>query len=143
MFLIPNLRLGAGVDYNIRDESLDFILGLGLPIRRGGVVGGGSNLVVRWIPARGQTFSVGLDWPLWGSNMGKTRPKKDYVRLDSRKPRRLEKSQAFEDMDQILANEEVMDDAELRNARLYLVQATRQVMSNGLGLLGVSAPEQM
>jgi arginyl-tRNA synthetase len=36
----------------------------------------------------------------------------------------------------------VEDDA-LRNARLTLIAAARQVMANGLGLLGVSAPESM
>ncbi|HVC17942.1 MAG TPA: DALR anticodon-binding domain-containing protein, partial [Rhodanobacter sp.] len=30
-----------------------------------------------------------------------------------------------------------------RNARLTLVVATRQVLKNGLGLLGLSAPESM
>ena len=35
------------------------------------------------------------------------------------------------------------DDAPLRNARLNLVAATRQVLANGLTLLGVSAPEEM
>jgi len=34
-------------------------------------------------------------------------------------------------------------DANGRNARLGLASATRQVISNGLGLLGVSAPEVM
>ncbi len=37
----------------------------------------------------------------------------------------------------------LVDDAGLRNARLDLCRATRQVLANGLGLLGVSAPEQM
>ncbi|MEN8108769.1 MAG: arginine--tRNA ligase [Pseudomonadota bacterium] len=37
----------------------------------------------------------------------------------------------------------IVDDATLRNARLNLVAATRQVISNALGLLGVSAPESM
>ncbi len=35
------------------------------------------------------------------------------------------------------------DDAELRNARLALAVAVRQVLANGLELLGVSAPEAM
>jgi arginyl-tRNA synthetase len=35
------------------------------------------------------------------------------------------------------------DDAELTRARLALIVATRQVLQNGLALLGVSAPEQM
>ncbi len=37
----------------------------------------------------------------------------------------------------------LVDDADLRNARLCLIEATRQVIANGLGLLGVSAPERM
>ncbi|MDB5968592.1 MAG: arginyl-tRNA synthetase, partial [Hydrocarboniphaga sp.] len=35
------------------------------------------------------------------------------------------------------------EDAELTRARLALIVATRQVLQNGLALLGVSAPEQM
>ena len=35
------------------------------------------------------------------------------------------------------------DDAPLRNARLNLVLATRQVLANGLALLGVNAPDEM
>ena len=37
----------------------------------------------------------------------------------------------------------LVDDANLRDARLALIQATRQVLANGLRLLGVSAPESM
>jgi len=37
----------------------------------------------------------------------------------------------------------IVDDADLRDARLNLIDATRQVLANGLGLLGVSAPESM
>jgi len=41
------------------------------------------------------------------------------------------------------AHQFLVDDVPLRNARLNLVQATRQVIANGLRLLGVSAPESM
>ena len=41
------------------------------------------------------------------------------------------------------AHKFIVDDAVVRDARLFLVLATRQVMRNGLTLLGVSAPEQM
>ncbi|MCO4758388.1 MAG: arginine--tRNA ligase, partial [Oceanospirillaceae bacterium] len=41
------------------------------------------------------------------------------------------------------AQKMLIDDAELRNARLTLSEASRQVISNGLQLLGVSAPEHM
>ncbi|MFQ6006004.1 MAG: arginine--tRNA ligase [Woeseia sp.] len=37
----------------------------------------------------------------------------------------------------------IVDDQNLRNARLALIAATRQVIANGLGLLGVSAPDSM
>jgi arginyl-tRNA synthetase len=37
----------------------------------------------------------------------------------------------------------IVDDAELRDARLALVAATQQVLKNGLDLLGISAPESM
>ncbi len=37
----------------------------------------------------------------------------------------------------------LVDEPALRDARLNLIEAVRQVVANGLGLLGVSAPEQM
>ncbi|MCU7835250.1 MAG: arginine--tRNA ligase [gamma proteobacterium symbiont of Taylorina sp.] len=37
----------------------------------------------------------------------------------------------------------IVDDEKLRNARLSLIVATRQVIKNGLALLGVSAPQEM
>ena len=37
----------------------------------------------------------------------------------------------------------IVDDAALRDARLYLISATRIVIANGLAILGVSAPEKM
>ncbi|MDY6944182.1 MAG: arginine--tRNA ligase [Pseudomonadota bacterium] len=41
------------------------------------------------------------------------------------------------------AHKFIIDDVKLRNARLNLVAATRQVLENGLKLLGVTAPEKM
>jgi len=41
------------------------------------------------------------------------------------------------------AEQFIVDDAELRDARLALVQATGQVIRNGLDLVGVSAPDTM
>jgi arginyl-tRNA synthetase len=37
----------------------------------------------------------------------------------------------------------IVDDEELRDARLLLITATRQVLKNGLGLVGVSSPDTM
>ncbi|TQV65345.1 MAG: arginine--tRNA ligase [Halothiobacillaceae bacterium] len=41
------------------------------------------------------------------------------------------------------AHQFLVDDAELRHARLNLIRAVRQVIHNGLRLLGVNAPESM
>ena len=41
------------------------------------------------------------------------------------------------------AHQFLVDDAELRDARVQLILAARQVLRNGLNLLGVSAPERM
>ena len=37
----------------------------------------------------------------------------------------------------------IVDDAALRNARLALISATRNVIASGLAIIGVSAPESM
>jgi arginyl-tRNA synthetase len=36
-----------------------------------------------------------------------------------------------------------VDDEKVRNTRLVLIVATRQVIKNGLALLGVSSPAEM
>jgi arginyl-tRNA synthetase len=41
------------------------------------------------------------------------------------------------------AHQFLVDDADLRDARIKLILAVREVLRNGLGLLGVSAPEAM
>jgi arginyl-tRNA synthetase len=41
------------------------------------------------------------------------------------------------------AHQFLVDDAALRDARIKLILAVREVLRNGLNLLGVSAPEQM
>jgi len=41
------------------------------------------------------------------------------------------------------AHQFLVDDAAVRDARLCLIKATRQILANGLGLLAVSAPEAM
>lgn len=41
------------------------------------------------------------------------------------------------------AHQFIVEDEAIRNSRLALIKATKQVLQNGLGLLGVSAPDQM
>jgi hypothetical protein len=90
LFEIPSFFVGGGIDYNGSDDVWDFLLTLDLPLRRGGVFGRGTTLALRWLPARDQTFGIGVNVPLWGRNIGATRPMSDNVRLDYRDPYRLE-----------------------------------------------------
>lgn len=80
-FSVPTFGLGAGVDYNVPNDELNFMLRLNLPFKRSGILGRGSTLSIRWIPSRGQSVGVSISVPLWGTNLGKTRPKSDNIRL--------------------------------------------------------------
>ncbi|MAG60756.1 arginine--tRNA ligase [archaeon] len=53
----------------------------------------------------------------------------------------LELAQLFSEF--YVNNKVMVDDKELMNARLLLVDSVRQVLANGLSLLGISAPEEM
>ena len=88
-FTIPTMRLGAGLDFNAVSDEHDFILKLDLPLRRGGIIGRGSAMTVRWLPTRGQTFTVGVSAPLADPEAGRTRPHDDYAKMDARRPLRL------------------------------------------------------
>ncbi len=90
LFSVPSLLIGAGVDYDAQAGESDFILKLDIPTRRRGIVGAGSSLTLRWLPTRDQTFTVGLTLPIGDPDAGLTRPQSDYVKMDSRKPQRLE-----------------------------------------------------
>jgi hypothetical protein len=86
---LPVLYLGVGADYNATDDDFSFLFRVKLPIRRGGIFGRGSMLTLQWLPGRGSTFGAGITVPLWGSNLGKTRARHDYVRLPKRDPYRV------------------------------------------------------
>ncbi len=90
LFEIPSFYVGFGTDYNGSDSVWDFLFQLDLPLKRGGVFGRGTTLCLRWLPSRDQTIGLGVNVPLWGSNIGATRPKTDNVRLDAYTPYRME-----------------------------------------------------
>jgi hypothetical protein len=85
-FSIPALLLGLGVDQSVKDT--DFILKLDLPMRRGGIVGAGSAMTLRWLPGRGQTFTAGVTFPFGDRDIGHTRARQDHVQMDDREPER-------------------------------------------------------
>ncbi len=104
LFEIPSFFMGAGVDYNTRDDVADFLFQLDLPLRRGGIFGRGTTLAVRWLPSRDQTFSFGINVPLWGRNIGATRPRSDNVRLQKSTPMRLENTKVVVELQESLAD---------------------------------------
>jgi len=102
LFEVPSFRFGLGADYSAADEVVDVLFALDLPVHRGGLFGRGTTLAVRWLPSRDLTFSVGVNVPLWGRNIGATRPKQDHVRLEKRRPERLELDLAESALAQVL-----------------------------------------
>jgi hypothetical protein len=82
LFSIPSLRFTTGVDYNIPDGDLSAILRLEFATRRSGIFGRGTMLRVEWLPGRGNSFALGVNAPLWGRNIGKTRPQRDAVEVE-------------------------------------------------------------
>jgi len=89
LFEIPSFHFGVGIDYNGTDDVWDILWQLDLPLKRGGIFGRGTTVCLRWLPTRDQTFGVGINVPLWGRNIGATRPDKDHVRLTRRRPFRM------------------------------------------------------
>jgi hypothetical protein len=98
LFEIPSFYVGVGADYNGDDEAVDFLLQLDLPIRRGGLFGRGTTFAFRWLPSRDQTVSFGVNVPLWGRNIGATRPPSDNVKLQKAEPYRLEEFQVVTEL---------------------------------------------
>lgn len=84
LFSIPAVHVGVGVDWNVPDNHVSCLARLEIPFRRGGIVGRGSQLRTDWLPGRDHSFLLGIDLPLWGRNIGKTRPQRDAVEM--RKP---------------------------------------------------------
>ena len=104
LYEIPSFHVGVGMDYNGNDDAWDLLWQLDLPLKRGGVFGRGTTICLRWLPTRDQTFGVGVNLPLWGRNIGATRPDSDHVRLRKRTPMRLELEVSGPDLEATLAD---------------------------------------
>ena len=78
-FQIPILRLSFGGDYNIRDDRLGLMLGFTMPVRRGGVLQGGSLLRFELGAAPLSAFRTSVVLPVRQPFAGHTRPRKDHV----------------------------------------------------------------
>jgi hypothetical protein len=74
------LFLKLGVDHNFGRDQTSFLLSLQLPLRRGGILGRGTQLRLDWLPARKGTLQLGIQVPL-EPHMGCTRPRHTQVPL--------------------------------------------------------------
>jgi len=71
----PIFALGAGVDWNIERQRVDFMLTYQSAILRGGLLGKGTMLRLDWLPTRGRSFSAGVTMPLMQPFVGRDRPR--------------------------------------------------------------------
>jgi hypothetical protein len=114
----PFLRFGAGLDYNIRDGEGDFILSFIHPFRRSGLFGHGTSLRFDWLPGRGNSFNIGVTVPLGQRHMGRTRARRDHVRLRRQK----------------------LDPVEIQNPHPSLAEALAHVRDSGHWINRLTSP---
>lgn len=89
-FLLSRLfGLGAGLHYSLRNDRGAPMLTVVAPIRRGGIIGFGSDLRLEWLPARGGALNLVATLPIGQPHAGRTRPTHDHVRLRMERPRPL------------------------------------------------------
>jgi hypothetical protein len=76
---LRGLFLRTGFDWDAERRDVAWLLSAQLPLRRGGIVGRGSQLRADWVPGRG-ALSLGVVFPL-EPHMGRTRPRRTDVDL--------------------------------------------------------------
>jgi len=69
----PVIYLQFGIDWNLRVDRVQYIMSAIVPLSRGGLFHAGGQVRADWIPAREQTFNLGVQFP-FGRWNGKTRP---------------------------------------------------------------------
>lgn len=80
----PYFRIGLGIDYNGPDDDPYFFLSAAHPIRRGGILGYGSQVRANFVPGRHGTFLVGVEVPVGSKeHAGRTRPRRAAVPLET------------------------------------------------------------
>jgi hypothetical protein len=77
----PVSRLALGADYNADDKEVDFFMSVIHPFQRGGLLVGGGALRIDYLPGRGNSFNIGLRFPLGQPFLGRTRARQDHVEL--------------------------------------------------------------
>ncbi|HSH76675.1 MAG TPA: hypothetical protein VLA09_13390, partial [Longimicrobiales bacterium] len=80
----PVLRLAFGADYNVPDREADFFVSFIHPLRRGGFFVGGGSAWIDYLPGRSHSAGIGVRLPFGQKFLGRTRARRDRVRLADR-----------------------------------------------------------
>ena len=78
-FVSTALRLSAGIEYRARDDRLAPFFGLTMPVRRGGVFGGGTLLRAEFVPRDKGIARLSVLVPIAQPRAGRTRPRSDRI----------------------------------------------------------------
>jgi hypothetical protein len=78
---IPAFRVSGGAEYAVRGNQIHPIVALTLPIRRGGIFGGGTQIRLEAALGRGNALRGTLLVPLFQPMAGRGRPRDDQTRL--------------------------------------------------------------
>ena len=103
LLAIPVIWVAGGVDYSISLDQADFILSLMFLTTRGGYFHTGAEARLDWIPARNQSFEIGIRMPVFQRYMGKTRQYKTEVDLPKPSPELRRKRLPPEELDSLMA----------------------------------------
>jgi hypothetical protein len=72
---LPIFRLGFGADYNVRENRFGFVAAATLPVRRGGILGGGTLLRVEYEGGPLSAARAAVLFPIGQPRAGRTRPR--------------------------------------------------------------------
>ncbi len=82
----PSLRLGTGLEMDLRNGEVAPFLSIMHPLLRGGLFGGGL-IHATWVPGGQNTFRAGVALPVAQLLTGEGRPLRDHVRIVAEKER--------------------------------------------------------
>ena len=89
LFVSTVLRISAGAEYRWRDNRVAPFFGLTMPVRRGGVFGGGTLLRAEFVPRGKGIWRASVLVPIAQPRAGRTRPRNDRVDVPVRESSRI------------------------------------------------------
>lgn len=104
LFVSTVLRLSGGAEYDVREGGVSPFIGLMIPVRRGGVFGGGTLLRAEWVARREGVVRMAVLAPLAQPRAGRTRPRSDRVHVPTRPSMHFARPAAAAELEPVLAS---------------------------------------